>query len=61
MEESPARMRGLDGAVGKILKNALCFVKIAKRGRREVCVLFDLRAKDARKWKGASFFACRGL
>jgi hypothetical protein len=49
MEESPARMRGLDGAVGKILKNALCFVKIAKRGRREVRVLFDLRAKDARK------------
>jgi hypothetical protein len=23
--------------------------------------LFDLRAKDARKWKGASFFAMRGL
>jgi hypothetical protein len=24
-------------------------------------VLFDLRAKDAKKWKGASFFAMCGL
>jgi hypothetical protein len=23
--------------------------------------LFDLRAKDAKKWKGANFFAMRGL
>jgi hypothetical protein len=44
-----------------VLKNALCFVKSAKQGRREVCVLFDLRGKDAKKWKGARFFACRGL
>jgi hypothetical protein len=26
-----------------------------------VCVLFDLRAKDAKKWKSASVFALRGL
>jgi hypothetical protein len=44
-----------------VLKNALYFVKSAKRGRREVCVLFDLRAKDAKKWKSASVFAMRGL
>jgi hypothetical protein len=54
-------MRVFGGEVGEVLKNALCFVKSAKRGRRKVCVLFDLRAKDAKKWKGASFFAMHGL
>jgi hypothetical protein len=61
MEESPAGMRGLGGAAGKVLKNASRFVKRAKGGSWEVCILFDLRAKDARKWKSASFFAMRGL
>jgi hypothetical protein len=44
-----------------VLKNALVLVKSAKGRSREVCVLFDLRAKDAKKWKSASFFAMRGL
>jgi hypothetical protein len=43
------------------VKDALVFVKSAKGGKREVCVLFDLRGKDAKKWKIASFFAMRGL
>jgi hypothetical protein len=59
--ETPAGMRGLGGAARKVLKNALDFVKSAKGGKREMCVLFDLRGKDAKKWKGASFFATRGL
>jgi hypothetical protein len=54
-------MRIFGGEVEEVLKNALCFVKSAKRGMRKVCVLFDLRAKDAKKWKSASVFALRGL
>jgi hypothetical protein len=54
-------MRVLCEAAGRVLKNALVLVKSAKRGRQKVCVLFDLRAKDAKKWKGASFFELRGL
>jgi hypothetical protein len=54
-------MRVLGGGTGRLPKNALVLVKRAKRGSREVCVLFDLRGKDAKKWKGASFFAMRGV
>jgi hypothetical protein len=61
IEESPAGMRVLDGAVGKAMKNALYLVKSAQWRRRKVCVFFDLRAKDAKKWKDATFFAICGL
>jgi hypothetical protein len=44
-----------------VLKNALCFVKSAKLRRGKSGVLFDLRAKDAKKGKGATFFAMCGL
>jgi hypothetical protein len=54
-------MRGLGRGAGKVLKNALVLVKSAKGRSREVCVLFDLRAKDAKEWKSASFFAMCGL
>jgi hypothetical protein len=54
-------MRVLGGAAGEVPKNALILVKSAKGKRREVRVLFDLRAKDAKKGKSASFFAMRGL
>jgi hypothetical protein len=50
----------LDGAAGKAMKNALVLVKSAKSLMREVCVLFDLRAKSAKKRKSASFFAVCG-
>jgi hypothetical protein len=51
------RDAGFGWGRGKVLKNALVFVKSAKGGRQEVRVLFDLRAKDAKKSKGARFFA----
>jgi hypothetical protein len=56
MEESPAGMRVFGGGAEEVLKNALCFVKSAKLRSGESGVLFDLRAKDARKWKSARFF-----
>jgi hypothetical protein len=49
MRESPAGMRSFGEEVEEVLKNASVFVKSAQSLRREVCVLFDLRAKDARK------------
>jgi hypothetical protein len=61
MRKSPAGMRVLGGAAGEVLKNAWCFVKSANGGIWKVCILFDLRAKGAKKRKGASFFAMRGL
>jgi hypothetical protein len=61
MREFPAGMRVLRGRAEEVLKNALCFVKSANGRRRKVCVFFDLRAKHAKKWKGASFFAMCGL
>jgi hypothetical protein len=61
MRELAAEMRVLRGGAGKVLKNALCFVKSAKLRVGKSGVLFDLRAKDAKKWKSASFFAIRGL
>jgi hypothetical protein len=54
-------MRVLGWAAGRVLKNALYFVKSAKLRRGESGVLFDLRGKDAKKWKGANFFAMCGL
>jgi hypothetical protein len=42
-------------------KNALFLVKSAKLRAGESGVLFDLRAKSAKKWKSASFFAMCGL
>jgi hypothetical protein len=54
-------MRVLGGAAGKVPKNALGLVKSAKVGKGKVCVLFDLRAKSAKKGKSASFFAMCGL
>jgi hypothetical protein len=60
MRGLPAGMGVLDGAAGKAMKNALVLVKSAKSLMREVCVLFDLRAKSAKKRKSASFFAMCG-
>jgi hypothetical protein len=47
--------------VRKVLKNALYLVKSAKLRVGESGVLFDLRTKDAKKWKCATFFAMCGL
>jgi hypothetical protein len=54
-------MRVFGGELEVALKDALLVVKGANWRRRKVCVLFDLRAKGAKKRKGASIFALRCL
>jgi hypothetical protein len=40
-----------------VLKNALVFVKSAKRAREKMCVFLEFSLKDAKRLKLANFFA----